>query len=129
MNQINLGDRSGLPASLKDGVVGHAEKRLWAILGSTYHGVVTVYWWVEAYTEREALDRAGERFAPWAGYLHFVTKPYSQGEGIEMRKVKDIVRAQCDRCGLVGDRKLYTDGSYTKTCPHCGKRAQFKILR
>jgi len=46
-----------------------------------------------------------------------------------MKKVIDIIRTQCDQCGLVGDRKVYTDGTTQTTCPHCGKQTASTRIR
>ncbi len=40
-------------------------------------------------------------------------------------KVKDIERRQCGRCGLIGDWKVYMDGSRQQKCPHCGKTSGY----
>ncbi len=46
-----------------------------------------------------------------------------------MKKTIETIRAQCSRCGLVGDRKQYSDGTYTQRCPHCGRRTYFSIIK
>ena len=48
---------------------------------------------------------------------------------MKTRKVKGIVQGQCDRCGLVGDRRQYVDGTFQKKCPHCGHKTDFRIIR
>ncbi len=45
-----------------------------------------------------------------------------------MKKVKEIVRAQCDKCGLMTDRRQYVDGTFQEKCPRCGFKG-CKIIR
>lgn len=48
---------------------------------------------------------------------------------MKSKQAVEVVRAQCDRCGLVGDRRKYQDESYTKRCPHCGRITGFTLIR
>lgn len=52
-----------------------------------------------------------------------------QKEGGRMRqkigktkKIADLERRQCGKCGLIGDWERYIDGSLQAKCPHCGAK-------
>ena len=45
-----------------------------------------------------------------------------------MKKERDIVRGQCDQCGLIGDRTEYTDGS-SSACEHCDRKTGYREIR
>jgi len=57
--RINLQDRSGLPDTLRDGLI----TREYEIQGYRRSGIAVIYWWVTANSRADAMAKAKERLA------------------------------------------------------------------
>jgi len=77
------------------------------------------------FTSREEAEAEAEE---WLRQIQPSAGAPAPMEEIMKKTVREVVRGQCDECGLVGDRKKYTDGSSSK-CPHCGEKTGYTPIR